>query len=331
MNRCLSTLQELEEEGYSAKALRRLADRRKFPGRLDFSRDEFFEIRSKTIDRMSISGVQEKISLRLERGRLIPVSEEGEYILKPVPGQPLPRFQQQVPANEHVTMQLAEQIWEVDTAANSCIRLADGELAYVTRRFDRRPDGTPIPQEDFCQLMDRTPASSGKHYKYNGSYQELAGALGDYCAAYVIESEKLFRRIVFNYLVANGDAHLKNFSLQRTGSFGDYLLTPAYDLMCTKLHLPNESRLALDLFEGDEYPKGVTTHGFVTGGDLIELGRRIGLLNEVTEEVVDWFCSRRDEARTLVDRSFLSDEATQVYKAILEDRWKALELGAASS
>ncbi len=327
MNRCLSTLQQLEEEGYSAKALARLSDRRKFPRRLDFSRDAFFEIRSKNIDRMSISGVQEKISLRLERGRLLPVSEGGEYILKPAPRQDLPRFQQQVPANEHLTMQLAAQIWEIDTAANSCIRLADGELAYVTRRFDRRSDGTPIPQEDFCQLMDRTPESSGTHYKYDGSYQELAGALQNYCAAYVIESEKLFRRIVFNYLVGNEDAHLKNFSLQKTGSFGDYLLTPAYDLLCTKLHLPDESRLALDLFEGDEYPTGVTTHGFVTGGDLIDLGRRIGLSKETAREVVDSLCSRRDEARRLVDRSFLGIEARQAYTAILEDRWKALELG----
>jgi len=328
MNRCLSTLQKRKDEGYSARALRRLADRKKFPRILEFSRDEVIDIRSKTIDRMSISGVREKLSLRLERGRLRPVSEGGQYILKPVPNQALPRFQKQVPANEHLTMQLAEQIWELDTAANSCIRLADGELAYVTRRFDRQSDGTPIPQEDFCQLTNRTPDTSGTHYKYTGSYRELADALRDYCAAYVIESQKLFRRIVFNYLVANGDAHLKNFSLQKTGSFGDYLLTPAYDLLCTKLHIPEDSRLALDLFKNDEYPKGVMTHGFVTGGDLIDLGERIGLSKPTAREVVDRFCRRRDEAKALVDRSFLSEEAKQVYHAILEDRWTALELRA---
>lgn len=326
MSRCLSTFVELDEEGYSSRALRRLADRRKFPRQLDFTRSDAIDIRARTIKRMSISGVQDKLSMRLERGKLEPVGEDGQYILKPVPSQQLPRFAADVPANESLTMQLAEQVFGIDTAPNACIRLADGEIAYITRRFDRTSDGGRIAQEDFCQLMKRTPEKSGQGYKYDSSYEDLGRALAKYCAASLIESEKLFRRIVFNYAVANGDAHLKNFSLQQASEFGDYVLTPAYDLICTKLHLPQETRLALDLFADDELPGGVQTHGFVTGADLLELANRFGLANSRAKAIVDDLCSHRDAVRELIARSFLSGEAKETYRAIYDDRQRALAI-----
>lgn len=326
MPRCLSTYVELDEAGYSSGALRRLSDRRKFPHRLAFDRGDVMEIRAESVTKMSISGVQEKISLRLDRGRLEPVTEGGEYILKPVPGQELPSFLSQVPANESLTMQLAEQVYGIDTAANALIRLSDGQLAYITRRFDRTRDGERIAQEDFCQLMERTPATDGKNYKYDTSYEELGAALGRYVAAYPVQIETLFRRIVFNYTVANGDAHLKNFSLQRHGEFGDYVLTPAYDLVCTKLHLPDEPRLALDLFANGEFATGEETHGFVTGGDFLELADRFGMVQSRAARIIDAVVAGHDDARQLVDRSFLSDEAKHTYADILADRRQALEL-----
>jgi serine/threonine-protein kinase HipA len=69
-----------------------------------------------------------------------------------------------------------------------------------------------------------------------------------YSAAYAVQLEDLFHRHVFNYVFSNGDAHLKNFSLSRR-EFGDYLLSPAYDLLCTGIHIPNESRCALEMFD----------------------------------------------------------------------------------
>lgn len=326
MPRCLSTYIELESEGYSPKALTRLSDRRKFPTHLDFERSEVMQIRTEMVKGMSISGVQEKISLRLKRGRLTPTVEDGEYILKPVPGQVLPRFANEVPANESLTMQLAEQVFDIDSAANALIRLADGELAYITRRFDRARDGEKIPQEDFCQLMGRSPQTAGRLYKYDASYEQLALALREYVAAYTVEVEKLFRRIVFCYAIGNGDAHLKNFSLQRDAEFGDYLLTPAYDLVCTSLHLPHESRVALDLFADDEIPVGVETHGFITGADLLELADRFGLLSNRAEDLLDEIPEHRDRIVELVSRSFLSDEAKAEYLRIFDDRLRAVEV-----
>ncbi len=326
MSRCRSTLSEIDGEGFSAAALKALSDRRAFPHRLPLLRADIMEIRADTVRSMSISGVQEKISLRLDRGDLQPVSEGGEYLLKPIPGQQLPRFQEDVPANEHLTMLLARQVFGIETAPNACVLLKDGEPAYITRRFDRTATGEKVAQEDFCQLMERSPTTSGPNYKYDGSYEELAMTLRRFCSAYAIEAEKLFRRLLFNYAVANGDAHLKNFSLRQSASFGDYVLTPAYDLLCTKLHIPTESRLALDLFAHDEEPESLATHGFPTGSDFLELARRIGLRPDRAESILQDLCAHEDEIEALVSRSFLTPDARQTYLEILDDRRRALLL-----
>ena len=321
--RCLSTLVELPREGYSSAALRRLADRRTLPERLPFTRRDILRIRAEETARFSISGVQDKVSLRLRRGRLEPTEEGGEYILKPIPGLQLPEFQDDVPANEHVSMQAAEQLFGIRTAANGLIRLADEELAYLTRRFDRLPDGTRIPQEDFCQLMQRSEATYGSNFKYDSSCEALGLTLRRYCAAYPIEVEELFRRLVFSYAIGNGDAHLKNFSLQQ-GPRGDYLLSPAYDLLSSTLHLPTESRLALDLLEEDETPAGVATAGFETGSDFLTLASRFGIRDSRARQTLKLVDDRREALIDLVHRSFLSEPAKAAYIDVYEDRVKAL-------
>lgn len=109
--RCLSTLKATREEQVSAPAARRLAGaRRRFPGRLELTRAELVQVQVQQADRMSISGVQDKVSLRLQRGRLVPTEAHGEFILKPLPSAPIPSFADQVAANEHTVMQLAEQV-----------------------------------------------------------------------------------------------------------------------------------------------------------------------------------------------------------------------------
>jgi len=323
--RCYSTLEPLERDGFSPRARARLADRRQIPHRLDIARADLPRLRAEAMRRMSVSGVQDKLSLDLVRGRFLVVETGGRYLLKPIPGALLPELHADVPANEHLTMQLAEQVAGLDTAANACVRLADGELAYLTRRFDRRPDGTRVAQEDFCQLMARTPEQHGPNYKYDGSYEALGRALRRFCPAYTVEVERLFRRIVFSYAVSNGDAHLKNFALLQ-GPRGDHLLSPAYDLVATSLHLPTERRLALDLFDGDEIPRGVATHGFPTGADLLELARRFGVRDVRARRFLRRLAERRAQTHDLIARSFLSDEAKQRYRARFDDRLTALAI-----
>lgn len=323
--RCYSTLAPLARDGFSPRARARLADRRRVPHELAITRADLPRLRAETMRRVSISGVQDKLSLDLVRGRFVVVEGGGRYLLKPIPGARLPELHDDLPANEHLTMQLAEQVFGLETAANACVRLADGELAYLTRRFDRRPDGARVAQEDFCQLLERSPDRDGPNYKYDGSYEELGRALRRFCPAYVVEVERLFRRIVFSYAVSNGDAHLKNFSLSQ-GPRGDFLLSPAYDLVATSLHLPDERRLALGLFDGDEIPRGVASHGFETGADLLDLSRRFGIKEARARRFLDRLAARRDDVHALVERSFLSAEAKRRYRARFDDRLAALAL-----
>jgi serine/threonine-protein kinase HipA len=316
-------LAEIRHEGYSPAALRLLTGgNRKFPFRLPFGRDDFLMIQLETIDHMSISGMQDKISMVLKRGILEPEENRGEYILKPVPSQPIPFFADDVPANEHLTMQVASQVFRINTASNACLDMADGSMAYLTRRFDYR-NGRKIPQEDFCQLSGRSPEEGGRNYKYNGSYEEMGRIVKRFCKAHIIELEKLFRLIVFNYLVSNGDAHLKNFSLHES-PFGDYVLTPAYDLICTSMHFPDESRTALDLF--DEHESGFfRANGFYGRDDFMMLAEMYGLNFKRAKKILDIFPANRSAVRNLVGRSFLSEEAKTDYMKRFDDRLLAIK------
>ncbi|MEI6809721.1 MAG: HipA domain-containing protein [bacterium] len=322
MNRCMSTLADIPHEGYSRVAERRLAGaNRKVPHRLTFKRADVVEFRMTAAEHMSISGVQDKISLKLVRGTLLPIDKDGEYILKPVPSADIPVMKMDVPANEHVTMQIASQVFDISTAVNACIFFSDGEPAYITKRFDRR-EGVKIGQEDFCQLSNRTEETSGRNYKYDGSYEEAGRILKQYCKAYPIEVEMLFARIVFNYLISNGDAHLKNFSLLES-EFGDHILTPAYDMICTSLHFPHEGRTALDLFDSFE-TESFRQNAFYGRQDFLKLAEFYGMDHGRTAQCLNRFASCRDRVFQLVERSFLSPEAQISYKARFEDRAMAI-------
>ena len=323
MFRCPSTLADMKHEGYSSRASRQLAGgARKFPHRLTFNRSDVIEFRIRSAEHMSISGVQDKISLSLERGNLVATEKGGEYILKPVPSADIPLMKNDVPANEHLTMQMASQVFGIPTAVNALIYFADGERAYITKRFDRRTGGGRIAQEDFCQLSNRTEETAGRNYKYGGSYEEAGRILKMFCSAYPVEVEKLFRCTLFNYLFSNGDAHLKNFSLQRS-EFGDYVLTPAYDLIGTSLHFPNEGRTALDLFDNFE-TESFKANAFYKRPDFMALAELYGIMPNRAISFLDQFSSRQEAVVSLIDRSFLSTEAKEDYRRRFADRLKAV-------
>ena len=220
-------------------------------------------------------------------------------------------------------MQIAAQIFRIPTAVNAAIYFANGELAYITRRFDRR-DGVKLAQEDFCQLSNRTEETAGRNYKYSGSYEEIGRILKTYCKAYPVEIEKLYRRIVFNYVMSNGDAHLKNFSLVES-EFGDHVLTPAYDLLCTSLHFPNEERTALELFDNYE-SANFARHAFYTRPDFIKLAEIYGMSMTRAERFLDQFEANHPAVLDLVQRSLLSEAAKTDYSLRLSDRLKALSM-----
>jgi serine/threonine-protein kinase HipA len=218
-------------------------------------------------------------------------------------------------------MQIASQVFRISTAANACIYLKDDSMAYITKRFDYSDD-SKVPQEDFCQLSSRTPESDGKNYKYNGSYEETGRIVRKYCKAYVVEMEKLYRLITFNYVFSNGDAHLKNFSLHES-PYGDYVLTPAYDLVCSSMHFPEESRTALDLFDDYESPS-YRQNGFYGRKDFLKLAEIYGIQKSRSESILTGYRDKAGDVIRVVDRSFLSNEAKNDYSRRFEDRLKAI-------
>ena len=322
--RCFSTLAPLRPGVfYSSAARKKLWRGKKVSPFLDFDRPGFAQFRREQSDRFSISGIQDKISLRLEKNRLIPTTEEGEFILKPIPNLDGIPFLADVPANEHVTMQMASQLFRLPTAANGMLFFSDQTPAYITRRFDWKSlSEGKFHQEDFCQLSGRSENVGGSHHKYDSSYEEVGELLYHFCPAAAVEALKLFRLLLFNYLIGNGDAHLKNFSLLEN-SDGDMLLSPAYDLLNTTLHFPHESRTALDFFKTFETPS-FSNNGFYTAADFIELADRLRIPKKQREQSLMEFGNSYVTIESFIKRSLLSEEAQKNYVNIVADRIKAL-------
>ena len=270
--------------------------------------------------RNSISGVQAKVLLSLVDGEFRLVESGGDYILKPVPSDSESRFAADIPANEHLTMRIASRIFGIETAENCCVRFADGELAYLTRRFDRR-DGGAVRQEDLCQIAGRSEESHGSSYKYDFSYEEMADVIRAAVPASRIELPKVFRQILFDYVFANGDAHLKNFSVYES-ALGDYVMTPAYDLLNTSLHYPNDlTFLALSLFKDPDFmTQEFETLGYYTAADFIVLGRAYGLDERGVQDLIRRFRRSADAVAQMVGQSLLTSEAKDEYLRIFNDR-----------
>ena len=292
--------------------------------RLDFSLDDLsLPPLSEKTRLASISGVQDKVQLSRRRGRFSLVESGGDYILKPVPRHSGARFVQDIPANEALTMDIASEIFGIHVAQHALVELADGSPAYLTKRFDFR-DGQKIRQEDFCQLSNRSEETHGDNYKYDASYEELAGLVRRFCPSHAIENPKVFFQILFNYVFGNGDAHLKNFSLYESRQ-GDYILTPAYDLLNTALHFPNEpTATGLDFFVDGHYTARYEVLGFYSSADFRELATCYGVPPLEVNELLAVFAARRGRVEAAVTASRLSPETKGLYLDKFHDRLKAL-------
>jgi serine/threonine-protein kinase HipA len=318
LNVCPSTLAE-GFSSYSPTALKLLFDGRTVSHVLSFdspnnetSGDQDY---STHVGRISLSGVQPKAALTLHADGLLArpaENERGQYILKPAPQSYALLDRTYCPANEHLSMQIASQVYHIETAANAICFFRDGEAAYITRRFDVSPTGGKYQQEDLASIAGLTNANGGSDYKYsNLSYEECAELIGKYTSAPSVGVLKFFRIVVFNYLILNDDAHLKNFSLINRGD-GEYHLSPAYDLINTSLHLYEPRIFALEKGLFREGMK-LTDTRTVGRGDFEEFGRRIGLPARLVKRELDSFVTEYPMARTLIDRSFLSDKLKRYY------------------
>lgn len=303
---------------YSPLFLRRMYDGRKVSHFLPYDSPEVNEEDQKKFmenrKRISISGVQEKYSVLLDKNnlRLTEEKEQGTYILKPKPH----GLQKtgMIPANEHLTMQIASQVYKITTAENGLIFFKNNEPAYITKRFDIGSNGIKLGKEDFASLAGKTEENAGKDFKYNYSYEGIAELIKNYVGAWKIEMEKFYCLIIFNFLFSNGDAHLKNFSLLETKN-GDYVLSPAYDLMNTRIHIEEEGFFALsdELFKEWNWSdcRIKNTQHHPCKEDFINFGKVTGIPDKRINKLLEPFLLKQKGVENLVKKSFLEDK-TQI-------------------
>jgi serine/threonine-protein kinase HipA len=317
---CPGTLKE-GHSTYSNTAFKRIFNGRKVSHVLPYDSPSSNEaIDERFLDnkkRISISGVQEKLSIILDKNklRLIKEGEQGSYILKPIPI--VGKNADQMPANEHLSMQIARQVFGMETAENALIFFKNGDAAYITKRFDVKPDVSKLAQEDFASLAGRTPQTHGEDYKYQGSYFELFELLRKYSPAYSIESVKLFKLIMFNYLISNGDAHFKNFSLIET-PLGDFRLSPAYDLLNSGIHIEDTDFALQD--------------GLITGNksqgkiriQFYNLGKQAGISDSQIGKVFTSLTSNKEKVESLIEASYLNDKIKRNYTQAYQSRLNKL-------
>ena len=320
IHNCPGTLKE-GVTTYSKTALNRLFNGRKVSPTLPYESpatntltEELFKENRK---RLSISGVQEKFSVLLEKNklRLINEEEQGQYILKPIPN--AGKQTDQMPANEHLTMQIARQVFGIETAENALVFFKNGDPAYITKRFDVQEDGTKWAIEDFASLAHRTPQTHGTDFKYTGSYLELFELLKKYVPAYPIEAIKLFKLLLFNYLISNGDAHFKNFSLIET-SLGDFKLSPAYDLLNSSIHIEDRD-FALD--DGILPPN--KSNGKIKD-QFFNLAKIAGISENQSAKVFENITTNEDKVLALINLSYLDDKTKRNYIQAYQTRLKKL-------
>jgi len=282
------------------------------PPVLPYTREHLSELAEQVIrSQTTITGVKPKLSLNLTgKGkntsqRFTIVGLWGKYILKPQTD-----FYPQLPENEDLTMHLAE-IAGIHTVPHSLIRFADGELCYITKRIDRDRKGNKLPMEDMCQLSGRLT-----EYKYKGSYEQISRLILRFSNAPKLDLTNFWQQTLFCWLAGNADMHLKNFSLYSIIK-GQYVLTPAYDMLSTALALPEDrEELALTLNGKKRNLKR---------NDFEKTFEQSGLDKKVTNALLLRFEKSIPKWLTFIKSSFLSKERKEKYSRIITERWKLLE------
>lgn len=282
------------------------------PPLIEYSVDQMAELAKKIIERrVAVPGVQAKLSMSVVKEvqekqdtRLTVVGAlGGQYIFKP-PSNNFP----QMPENEHVTMRIGEA-FGIRVVQSSLIRLASGELSYITKRIDRAEDGQKIHMLDMFQITEATD-------KYKSSHEKIGKALNIYSENTLLDKIFFLELVLFSFLTGNNDMHLKNFSMIKGPS--GWVLASAYDLLNVRILIPEDSEeLALTLAGKKKKLKKE---------DFADLGFKLGLTDKQVKGVFNRMMNNKPKAISWVNKSFLSTEMKTQYIDVLEGRYKQLGL-----
>jgi serine/threonine-protein kinase HipA len=280
------------------------------PPELTYDLTEMDALAKDVISRsIALPGVQPKLSMSLdtntstkETPRLTIVGAlGGNYIFKPPSSEYI-----EMPENEHLTMRIAET-FGMNVVPSSLIRLASGELSYITKRIDRTSEGDKIHMIDFFQITEAFD-------KYKSSMEKVGKAIGQYASNTLLDKILFFELALFSFLTGNNDMHLKNFSMIE--SFSGWKLAPAYDLLNVAILLPEDTEeLALTI--AGKKSKLKKQH-------FEKLGIDLGLTDKQIKGVFKRMLKNKTKAIQLIEASFLSDEMQLSYKTILDHRYQKI-------
>jgi len=309
MNRCPITYTPCGDANYSVKALKLLGTGLKTIQDLEYTAEEQRREAYNRASKMSVQGVQPKLSavFNSKQQKFEVVDTGGKFILKPQH-----QFFPEMPENEDLTMRLAEVI-DLEIPFHGLIWSKDKSLTYFIKRFDRKGRKDKVPVEDFAQLAGLT-----RDTKYNSSMERVVQMISEFCTFPAIEMIKLFKLVIFNYLVGNEDMHLKNFSIITVNN--QVRLSPCYDLLNTTIEYNKPvEEIALPL-------KGKKNH--LTRNDLIKYFgfERCELNQKSIDKVLESIRFAIPKWKALVEISFLSPEMKVKYQDLLSKRLDALEL-----
>ena len=302
MNICPITYRPCRDK-YSQEGLKKLNRRLKNLEVLPYTAAEQLREAASRAPKMSIQGVQPKLSLRLniKKGEFEIVDTGGVYILKPQN----PQFKQ-IPENEDVSMRLAEAAG-IDVPIHGLIYSKDGSLTYFIKRFDRKGRKEKLAVEDFAQLLGYS-----RETKYDASMEKVATVVEQFCTFPVVEKIKLFRLTLVNFLIGNEDMHLKNFSLiTREGKIE---LSPAYDILNSTIVLTSPQEETALPMAGKRRK--------LSGKILIDYfgQERLGLNRHVADSVLEDINNAIRNWRDLLNVCFLSDDLKEKYSDLLNER-----------
>jgi len=309
MNRCPITYNLCGKSLYSDKGLKLLSQNLNNLELFAYTAEEQRIEAMERATKLSIQGVQPKLSavLNIKKCMFEIVDNGGKYILKPQH-----HIYPQLPENEDVTMHMAEAAG-INVPLHGLIWSKDKSLTYFIKRFDRTGHKDKIPVEDFSQLALLT-----RDTKYDYTMEKLVKLIDTYCTFPVIEKVKLFRLVLFNFLIGNEDMHLKNYSIIRKDEKVE--LSPGYDLLNSTIVLKGDAEeIALSLAgKKKNLDRNVLVNYF---------GKERCLL---TEKVINNSLQALGRAKEtwylLINTSFLSDEFKNKYISLLEKRLKILGL-----
>ena len=255
----------------------------------------FQQLLEKYYLRTSLAGMQPKVSIpnantvqsdsTVQQRDLIVKSFDAEFPLLTV--------------NEFVCMQAARHCGLEPPKTY----LSENLETYVVERFDQSSDGTKLGYEDFTTLMKK---SNDPCAKYTSSYETLLKATYLYTSS-VAEVEKMYKYIVFNCLIGNGDAHLKNFALQYSPDMKNIFVSPPFDLTHTLIYASIDNKMALKLAGSKAFPD--LSHLIkLAESDQFRIRNPKAIIEFLSENILDYLRTSNevqlfDGLRTSIERS----------------------------